>query len=80
MRTIRNCQSTTNATCPQLWDQLIPEENPTVRRCDRCEHLVYFCANDRGKPSLITRKLATVSPGRSRRMLSWGRSLTATNR
>jgi hypothetical protein len=46
LRTIRNCQSTTRAECPRLWDHLVPDESPTVRRCDRCAHLVYLCDTD----------------------------------
>src|SRR5689334_2334036 len=44
--TIRNCPLATPGECPGLWDRLTPDEDPSARRCGRCDRPVYLCATD----------------------------------
>lgn len=32
--------------CPEIWDDLAPTEDPSVRYCGSCRERVYFCATD----------------------------------
>lgn len=32
--------------CPEIWDDLGPTEEPSVRFCGSCRERVYFCATD----------------------------------
>ena len=45
-KTIRGCEVKFRKKCPQLWENLKPTENESVKFCDECSQNVYYAQTD----------------------------------
>ncbi len=45
-RPIQNCLPMFRLVCPQLWEELTPTDESSVRHCGQCDQRVYFCTTD----------------------------------